>query len=182
MIVWCVAAYKINFLNGVDGGGGELHRFEYGVGRLHFLMKRAGTCTTMASSDRPPAVLWRACILLERGFGRYHLFANNCEDFALYCKTEIIREVESNQLSRSGQILAINAAIFSVMFSVIGFPYLFLPVSFITEALVFCGCYCFSRFYDLGSSDVVVAVEKLDQYLKDPYNAPSEIGDERVPD
>ena len=70
--------------------GGELYRFEYGVNPAFFIAKaRGGTCT-LASSDPPEAVLHRASYLLEKGFGVYDLFKNNCEDFAIYCKTGLL--------------------------------------------------------------------------------------------
>ncbi|KAJ0594292.1 putative LRAT domain-containing protein [Helianthus annuus] len=45
-----------------------------------------GTCTT-AESDPPEEVIYRATYLHENGYGKYDLSSNNCEDFALYCKT-----------------------------------------------------------------------------------------------
>ncbi|KAK3175455.1 hypothetical protein Dsin_033028 [Dipteronia sinensis] len=70
--------------------GGELNRFEYGVSPAYFIAKvRGGTCT-IATSDPPGAALHRANILLENGFGEYDVFKNNCEDFAIYCKTGLL--------------------------------------------------------------------------------------------
>jgi hypothetical protein len=69
---------------------GSLFRYEYGVSQLVFLAHlRGGTCTT-AESDPPAEVIHRASYLLESGFGNYHLLQNNCEDFALYCKTGLL--------------------------------------------------------------------------------------------
>ncbi|KAG2275143.1 hypothetical protein Bca52824_057698 [Brassica carinata] len=49
-----------------------------------------GTCTT-APSDPPEEVVHRARYLLSgNGFGEYHLLDNNCEDFAIYCKTGLL--------------------------------------------------------------------------------------------
>ncbi|KAL8528488.1 hypothetical protein ACS0TY_006060 [Phlomoides rotata] len=71
-------------------GNGSLYRFEYGVSKCVFIAKiRGGTCTT-AKSDPPEAVIHRAAYLLHNGFGKYDLFTNNCEDFALYCKTGLL--------------------------------------------------------------------------------------------
>lgn len=67
--------------------GGSLYRFEYNVSNFSYWFKiRGGTCTTQESS---PAhiVIERALSLLEKGFGEYHVFNNNCEDFAVFCKT-----------------------------------------------------------------------------------------------
>ncbi|XP_004290240.1 PREDICTED: uncharacterized protein LOC101304340 [Fragaria vesca subsp. vesca] len=68
--------------------GYELYRFDYEVPYHHFLFKRSGTCST-GSCDDPAAVISRATDLLnsQDGFGDYNLFENNCECFAIYCKT-----------------------------------------------------------------------------------------------
>ncbi|KAG6715675.1 hypothetical protein I3842_04G006300 [Carya illinoinensis] len=84
--------------------GGNLYLFKYGVSRAFFLAKvRGGTCTR-ASSDPPEVVIHRAKYLLGNGFGSYDIFKNNCEDFALYCKTGLL-------VRRSGQVASFNAAV-----------------------------------------------------------------------
>ncbi|GMH08729.1 hypothetical protein Nepgr_010569 [Nepenthes gracilis] len=94
--------------------GGELYCFEYGVSPAFFLAKaRGGTCT-LASSDPPENVLHRASYLLENGFGVYSIFKNNCEDFAIYCKTELL-VLTSVSVGRSGQATAFVAAEYAVM-------------------------------------------------------------------
>ncbi|XP_076942689.1 protein LEAD-SENSITIVE 1-like [Bidens hawaiensis] len=66
---------------------GSLYRFKYEASREFLLDKlRGGTCTT-ARSDPPEEVIHRATYLLENGYIEYDLINNNCEDFALYCKT-----------------------------------------------------------------------------------------------
>ncbi|KFK24446.1 hypothetical protein AALP_AAs48179U000100 [Arabis alpina] len=83
--------------------GGNLYIFEYGVSSAIFMARpRGGTCTT-APSDASDEVISRANFLLSRnGFGDYHVFENNCEDFAIYCKTSLV--VGKNYvLGRSGQ-------------------------------------------------------------------------------
>lgn len=84
---------------------GSLYRFEYGVTKIAFkLHLRGGTCTT-AESDPKSEVLHRANYLLENGgFGKYNLFRNNCEDFALYCKTGLLTIDIDKASGRSGQI------------------------------------------------------------------------------
>ncbi|EEE69105.1 hypothetical protein OsJ_28174 [Oryza sativa Japonica Group] len=83
--------------------GGSLHGFEYGVPPAVFLAKlRGGTCTT-AAADPPDAVVRRAMHLLQNGFGSYDVFENNCEDFALYCKTGLLPADEPGSIGRSGQ-------------------------------------------------------------------------------
>ncbi|KAJ7964373.1 NC domain-containing family protein [Quillaja saponaria] len=82
--------------------GGNLYLFEYGVNPALFLAKtRGGTCT-LASSDLPEYVLHRASFLLQNGFGVYNIFKNNCEDFAIYCKTGLL-VISTISIGRSGQ-------------------------------------------------------------------------------
>lgn len=84
---------------------GSLYCFEYGVTKIEFkLHVRGGTCTT-AESDPKSEVLRRANYLFENGgFGKYNLFRNNCEDFALYCKTGLLTIDVDKAPGRSGQI------------------------------------------------------------------------------
>ncbi|CAH2066012.1 unnamed protein product [Thlaspi arvense] len=92
-------------------GGGNLYRYEYNVSKAALLAKvRGGTCTT-ATSDPPEDVLYRADFLLrENGFGVYDLFENNCETFAIYCKTGLV-SCEKNRLGiSSGQSTSFVAA------------------------------------------------------------------------
>lgn len=139
--------------------GGNLYRFEYSVSTLLFLAKaRGGTCT-LASSDPPEDVLYRAQFLLENGFGAYHLFNNNCEDFAIYCKTGFL--IFTNiSVGRSGQAASFLAATSAVVSS----PLRFLTTSFGGLAFVGCGMYCVSRLAsDIGvRRDVTkIPVERL---------------------
>ncbi|CAA7042447.1 unnamed protein product [Microthlaspi erraticum] len=71
--------------------GGNLYLYEYGVSKALLMANpRGGTCTT-ATSDPPGEVVFRAkFLLLHKGFGVYDLLNNNCEDFAIYCKTGLI--------------------------------------------------------------------------------------------
>ncbi|XP_013651194.2 protein LEAD-SENSITIVE 1-like [Brassica napus] len=71
--------------------GGNLYLFQYDVSKAILVAKqRSGTCTT-APSDPPEEVVHRARYLLSgNGFGEYHLLDNNCEDFAIYCKTGLL--------------------------------------------------------------------------------------------
>lgn len=41
-------------------------------------------------SDLPEEVFRRVEYLLENGFGAYHVRKNNCESFAVYCKTGLV--------------------------------------------------------------------------------------------
>ncbi|KAK4799566.1 hypothetical protein SAY86_024931 [Trapa natans] len=86
--------------------GGILYRFEYGVSPALFLLKvRGGTCT-LAVSDPPEDVVDRAKYLLKNGFGCYNLFKNNCEDFAIYCKTGLI-VLDQGAIGQGGQVATI---------------------------------------------------------------------------
>ncbi|PON74986.1 Endopeptidase, NLPC/P60 domain containing protein [Parasponia andersonii] len=139
--------------------GGELYRFEYGVNPALFVAKaRGGTCT-LASSDPQEHVLHRAHYLLQNGFGVYDIFKNNCEDFAIYCKTGLLVFTRIS-VGRSGQAASFLAAAGAIVSS----PLRFLTTSAPGLAVVGCGMYCVSRLVsDIGiRRDVTkVPVEKL---------------------
>ncbi|KAF3433986.1 hypothetical protein FNV43_RR25089 [Rhamnella rubrinervis] len=101
--------------------GGDLYLYEYGVKSALFLIKRGRNCTRTISGP-PECVLERGCVHLEKGFGDYNLFQNNCEDFAIYCKTGLPKEGTSNP-GRSGQI----QFLFDISLVVLFTPYQFLP-------------------------------------------------------
>ncbi|KAL9260143.1 LEAD-SENSITIVE 1-like protein [Drosera capensis] len=136
--------------------GGGLYLFEYGVSPAFFLAKaRGGTCT-LAVSDTADDVVHRASHLLENGFGGYNIFRNNCEDFAIYCKTGLL--VSTNlSVGRSGQANSFVA----VATAVISSPLRYLTTSVGGWTVVM---YCVSRVSsDIGvRRDVVkVPVEDL---------------------
>lgn len=139
--------------------GGDLYLFQYGVSPPFFLAQaRGGTCT-LAISDPPDAVLHRASFLLLNGFGIYNIFKNNCEDFAIYCKTGLL-VITSISVGRSGQACSFLAAASAVVSS----PLRFLTTSFSGLAAVGWGMYCVSRYVsDIGvRRDVAkVSVERL---------------------
>ncbi|KAL3527359.1 hypothetical protein ACH5RR_012015 [Cinchona calisaya] len=139
--------------------GGELYLFEYGVSPMVFLAKvRGGTCT-LATSDPPEHVIHRAEFLLQNGFGGYNIFKNNCEDFAIYCKTGLL-VFTSASCGRSGQATSFVAAATAIVSS----PLRFMTNSFPGLAAVGCGIYCVSRFVsDIGiRRDVTkIPVERL---------------------
>jgi len=133
--------------------GGNLYRFEYGVSAAVFLAKaRGGTCT-LAESDPLETVNYRAMYLLQNGFGNYDIFDNNCEDFAIFCKTGLL--VEKSGLGRSGQAASILGVPFAAILSS--------PLGFLLAgpgvATVTAGLYCLSRYAtDIGiRTDVVKA-------------------------
>ncbi|KAL1541226.1 protein LEAD-SENSITIVE 1-like [Salvia divinorum] len=120
---------------------------------------RGGTCTT-AASDPTDMVIHRAMYLLQNGFGNYDVFQNNCEDFALYCKTGLIT-VDRLGVGRSGQASSVIGAPLAALLSS---PLKFLVPSPVGMATVTAGMYCVSRYAtDIGvRTDVIkVAVEDL---------------------
>ncbi|GMH17313.1 hypothetical protein Nepgr_019154 [Nepenthes gracilis] len=141
-------------------GKGSIYLFEYGVTPQVFLAKvRGGTCTT-AQSDSPEIVIHRAMHLLQNGFGNYDVFQNNCEDFALYCKTGLLI-AERLGMGSSGQASSVIGAPLAALLSS---PLKLLMPSPVGVATVTAGVYCMSRYAtDIGvRSDVVkVAVEDL---------------------
>jgi hypothetical protein len=143
--------------------GGYLYLFIYSVSTAFFLAKaRGGTCT-LAYSDAPNVVLHRALFLLTSGFGAYCLFKNNCEDFAIYCKTGLLVETAFS-VGRSGQLSSVTAAITAVASS----PLRFLTSSASGLAVVTTGMYCVGRYVaDIGiRRDVVkVPVERLVEHV-----------------
>ncbi|KAJ4819179.1 NC domain-containing protein [Rhynchospora pubera] len=91
--------------------GGGLCRYAYSLSAEDFLVQARGGTGTTAHSDPPNDVLHRARFLLKANdFGTYSLFKNNCEDFAIYCKTSLVKK--RTTISCSGQIKTLIASIF----------------------------------------------------------------------
>ncbi|XP_059649691.1 protein LEAD-SENSITIVE 1-like [Cornus florida] len=63
--------------------GGELYLYRYGVSWAKY---RRGISSRKAS-DPPETVLDRVESILRNGFLDYNILINNCENFAIYCKT-----------------------------------------------------------------------------------------------
>ncbi|CAA6653815.1 unnamed protein product [Spirodela intermedia] len=126
--------------------GNDLYIFCYSVSPAFFISKvRGGTCT-FASSDPAADVIHRARYLLRHGFGAYDLFKNNCEDFAIYCKTGLL-VTTSYSVGRSGQW----GCIVSAASAIAGSPLRFLSSSFGGLAVVTSGIYCLNRVVsDIG--------------------------------
>ncbi|XP_060672372.1 protein LEAD-SENSITIVE 1-like isoform X1 [Ziziphus jujuba] len=124
--------------------GGDLYLCEYSVSLPFFLIKtRGGTCT-LAPSDPREDVLHRATYLLKKGFGVYNLSENNCEYFAIYCKTGLL--VDDNNcvrrsIGRSGQAASLLAAIVVTISSLLRFS----TASPTWLAAVGYGMYCIFR-------------------------------------
>lgn len=143
-------------------GGGSLRRFEYGISPLIFVVKlRGGTCT-VANSDAPKTVIHRAMHLLHNGFGSYSLFENNCEDFALYCKTGLLIH-DQTAPGRSGQVSGVACA---PLAAVLSSPLRWFMSSPICIAAAGAGLYCLSRYAtDIGVRTDVVKAEVEDMVL-----------------
>ncbi|KAK2640415.1 hypothetical protein Ddye_028210 [Dipteronia dyeriana] len=147
--------------------GCELNLFEYGVSRAYFLAKVCGGTCTLATSDPPEDGLHRANILLNYGFGDYDVFKNNCEDFAMYCKTGLLVITPSTRVGQSGQVAALEATSGMVFSSLALLNYKFKGVTAVGSGVYAAGrgvYYCYSRLNsDIGvRRDVAkVAVEML---------------------
>ncbi|CAA0813429.1 NC domain-containing protein-related [Striga hermonthica] len=139
--------------------GGDLYLFQYGVSIPVFLANaRGGTCT-LANSDPPGDAVHRAEYLLQNGFGGYNIFRNNCEDFAIYCKTGLL-VFTTVSVGRSGQAASFLAAASAFVSA----PLRFMTTSFSGLSVVGCGVYCISRVVsDIGMRrDVTkIPVERL---------------------
>ncbi|XP_043700266.1 protein LEAD-SENSITIVE 1-like [Telopea speciosissima] len=133
----------------------------YGVMPSAFVAKIwGGTCTT-ATSDPPETVIHRAMYLLQNGFGNYDVFQNNCEDFALYCKTGLLVHDSESVVGRSGQASSFIGAPLAALLSS---PLKLLMPGLVGVATAAAGMYCASRYAtDIGvRTDVVkVAVEDM---------------------
>ncbi|KAK6232972.1 hypothetical protein SCA6_003045 [Theobroma cacao] len=83
-------------------GRSSFEFYEYGVPTSYFNNKPRGTCS-VSPSKPDHEVVERATDLLERkGFGEYNLIANNCEHFAVYCKTGL---AYSQQVQAAGDAI-----------------------------------------------------------------------------
>ncbi|XP_050382402.1 protein LEAD-SENSITIVE 1 [Argentina anserina] len=139
--------------------GGVLYRFEYSVNPALFLAKaRGGTCT-LAVSDSDDIVVHRAKYLLEHGFGCYCIFKNNCEDFAIYCKTGLL-VMDQRTLGQSGQAASI---IGGPLAAVLATPLRLVTTNLYGMVAVGIGVYCASRYSaDIGKRMDVVKVSVED--------------------
>lgn len=144
--------------------GGILYRFEYAVSPALFIAKaRGGTCT-LAVSDPDDLVVHRAKYLLANGFGCYNVFKNNCEDFAIYCKTGLL--VLDPSVGRSGQAISI---IGGPLAAVLSTPVRLVTTNIYGMAATAVGMYCVSRYAaDIGirMDATKVEVEDLTRRLE----------------
>lgn len=139
--------------------GGILYRFEYSVSPALFLAKaRGGTCT-LAVSDQNEIVVRRATFLLNNGFGCYNVFKNNCEDFAIYCKTGLL-VLDEGRIGRSSQTVSIVGGPLAAVLST---PLRLVTTNIYGMAATAVGVYCASRVAaDIGMRKDVAKVEVED--------------------
>ncbi|KAL6005464.1 importin subunit beta-3 [Asimina triloba] len=139
--------------------GGVLYRFEYAVSAALFIAKaRGGTCT-LAVSDPDEVVVHRATHLFDNGFGCYNVFKNNCEDFAIYCKTGLLI-VDEGTLGRSGQAVSI---IGGPLAAVLSTPLRLVTTNIYGMTATAIGVYCASRYAaDIGMRRDVLKVDAED--------------------
>ncbi|XP_024031038.1 uncharacterized protein LOC21394024 [Morus notabilis] len=144
--------------------GGILYRFEYAVIPALFLAKaRGGTCT-LAVSDPDDIVVHRVKYLLTNGFGCYNVFKNNCEDFAIYCKTGLL-VLDERAMGQSGQAASIIGGPLAAILST---PLRFVTTNVYGMAATAVGVYCASRYAaDIGmrSDAQKISVEDLTRRL-----------------
>lgn len=142
--------------------GGILYRFEYSVSPALFLAKaRGGTCT-LAESDPAEVVVDRAKYLLENGFGCYNVFKNNCEDFAIYCKTGLL-VLEQGAIGQGGQVVSI---IGGPLAAILATPLRLVTTNIYGMAASAAVMYCANRYAaDIGSGMRKDVVKVLAQDL-----------------
>ncbi|CAN6810173.1 unnamed protein product, partial [Brassica oleracea] len=140
--------------------GGVLYRFEYSVNAAHFLAKaRGGTCT-LAVSDPNEITVHRANHLLRNGFGCYDVFKNNCEDFAIYCKTGLLVLEGRMTMGQSGQAVSIIGGPIAAVLST---PMRLVTTNIYGMAATAVSVYCASRYAtDIGMRADVAKVEVED--------------------
>ncbi|KAL8152359.1 hypothetical protein V2J09_010119 [Rumex salicifolius] len=148
--------------------GGILYRFEYSVNPALFVAKvRGGTCT-LAETDPGEKVVHRAKFLLDNGFGFYSLFKNNCEDFAIYCKTGLI-VVLQRTMGQSGQAVSYVGGPLAAVLST---PLRLITTNIYGMVVVGVGVYCASRVAaDIGMRKDVMKLEVEDLTSRLIYGA-----------
>ncbi|VVB14730.1 unnamed protein product [Arabis nemorensis] len=158
--------------------GGNLHLYEYGVSKaIHMANPRGGTCT-IALSDPSDEVISRATFLfLRKGFGAYDLIQNNCESFAIYCKTGLVVPPDA-KFGSSGQANTVSVAggVLKRCTTASLVPLTLGTVVFAGLVLQGYGTYCFVRMNsDVGvRKDVCkIPVEELATFYSDNNNKKS---------
>ncbi|KAD4178444.1 hypothetical protein R6Q59_022044 [Mikania micrantha] len=135
-------------------GSGSLYLYQYNVNIfVHVSKLRGGTCT-MAPSDPPEDVINRAIYLWRNGFGKYNVVRNNCEDFALYCKTSLL-VIGKPTTGSSGQVNSLVNEPMQAIFSSTINKLMFSATGAVT-ATATVGMHCWNRYStDIGIRDDV---------------------------
>ncbi|KAJ0243632.1 LRAT domain-containing protein [Hirschfeldia incana] len=150
--------------------GGNLYLYQYNVSMRSFLAKPIGGTCTLEPSGPPEDVLFRANFQLQHldgWFGDYHLQNNNCEDFAIYCKTGLL-VYKKNKYGNSGQVNAVAAASAALVVNACGLT------------MVGVGVYCYARVRrDVSSKRmkgkvIEVSAKKLVSILESDCTSPRE--------
>ncbi|KAL8196302.1 hypothetical protein R6Q57_025302 [Mikania cordata] len=162
--VSCLDTYTCGFQHSGSGviisclncfiGSGSLYLYQYNVNKFVHLSKlRGGTCT-MAPSDPPEDVINRAIYLWRNGFGKYNVVRNNCEDFALYCKTSLLVTGKPTT-GGSGQVNSlVNEPMKAIFSSAI--PKIMVSASNSVAVTITVGMYYWNRYStDIGIRDDV---------------------------
>ncbi|KAL9229014.1 hypothetical protein vseg_004532 [Gypsophila vaccaria] len=155
-------------------GSGSPRLYQYGVSKIAFLVRvRGGTCT-MAKSDPLETVIHRAIYCLSQiGFGKYDLVQNNCEDFALYCKTGLMDRCGSGSSGQTSSFFGTNVGV------AVSIPVAMLASTPVGAAMSV-GLHCWSRYKtyrnDIGVSKNVVEVPLEDLAAKFCCKADGEEG------
>jgi len=78
----------------------SLYRYKYKQSRREFTQARRGTCTTLPFIKSRDQVVETASELhADNAFGNYNLLKNNCEHFALFCRTNIRKSEQTAIIS-----------------------------------------------------------------------------------
>ncbi|XP_022720037.1 uncharacterized protein LOC111277873 isoform X1 [Durio zibethinus] len=86
--------------------GHSLYRYEYDVSYLELLFKHRGSCSSRHCKPANEVVETAHRLLQNQSFGSYNFFLNNCEDFAMFCKTGV---AGSHQLAGLGVLNLVGA-------------------------------------------------------------------------
>ncbi|KAI7753417.1 hypothetical protein M8C21_022804 [Ambrosia artemisiifolia] len=170
----CLCTYSCGFHQSESGvtisclncftGTGSLYLYQYGVSKWTHLSKLRGGISTIEPSDPPQDVVYRTVYLLgeQKGFGDYNVARNNCEDFALYCKTELMIDGKP-ATGGSGQVNSIvNAPWNPVVVSMLQ-KAVFSTTSIPVTVAVTVGEYYWKRYKsDIGVRDDVIKVDVKD--------------------
>ncbi|KAL4578311.1 hypothetical protein LXL04_014432 [Taraxacum kok-saghyz] len=146
--------------------GGVLYRYEYSTNPAIFLAKPLDATCTLAAADPPETVVFRANFLLLNGFGCYNLFKNNCQDFAIYCKTSLLVSNKKSMSQNAHAASIFGKSVTGVVSAMLKFASMNIYVKTASGVASGVVTHFVSRYaYDIGiRSDVIkVSVEDVVQ-------------------